>query len=309
MDSNKTSTTVAPKRNRCPRLAKIIRSFLGLPSPEERALMTKTMSLKNVTLFGCLFGAFTAMYIGVGVLAVGAFTIIGPGGLFGRGMSFSLFTCGFDVLFFVGLYVLSDIFAEVFGYKATRVTGLVAMAASITVFSTLYIVTKVWPVTVEYGVWGWLPASTLVMTVGGSVIFMCGDWINDAVHHLFLRKDKQKLKVNCYGNYVRRTVFSSFAGRLFDALCFTLVVAIPLMVNVGEGVNWAGVSVIDWGWGSVSSAQFWITALIGNVVLQVVLQIVLELVTSFFSFRLVIWLKKKVDANDLEVGIVDKVRI
>ena len=265
---------------------KFLKSLVGSQDGEQ-----KVTASKRATFTAIMFAVYTAMYMGVGILAVGAFKLFEAGPLY--------VTVGFDFLLFALMYILSDIFSEALGYKATRLTGLVAMLSSIFVFGTLYLVNTFAPAaytTMEgvaggTSIWGWLPANTLIMTVGGSLIFMLGDWINDITHHL-MHKRHTKKKAKGYAPYLERTLVSTIWGRLFDLIVFTLLIAVPLMAT----------GMIDWGWGAVTSGQFWLSALVGNCIFALLVQVVTELLLSYPAYRLTKWIKKKLQKVDEEAA-------
>ncbi|MDR1852864.1 MAG: VUT family protein [Propionibacteriaceae bacterium] len=269
---------------------RFLRSFLGLAQPGEEPVV---VSAYRANLNAVMYGVFCAIYLGTNILGLAAFTIWD----FGGGI---VFTCGYDIVFFVSLYVLSDIFAEVFGYRATRITGILAMVMNIIVSGSLYFVNTYAPaefVTMEgkaggTSVWGWLPSASILMTLGGSIIFMLGDWVNDVVHR-FLHRRHLAAPKHGYRKYISRTVGSSIAGRTFDAAVFSCCVAAPMMA--------AG--LIDWGWGEPWTPGFFGCIFIGAVLLQVLLQVVIELVFSYPTYRLTSWLNTKVKAEDEKAGV------
>lgn len=267
---------------------KIFHSFIGIDEEESDK---KVISYKRAVWTASFFAIFCSAYIAVGILSIGAFTIWD----FGNGI---IWTAGFDVTFFVAIYLLSDIFSEVLGFRATRLTSVIASIMSIITFGILSLVnifaspefTTIEGVKGGNSIWGLLPSTTLIMTVGGSIIFAVGDWVNDIVHKAFHSRDYGK---NSYIRYLRRAIGSSIVGRFADLIMFNVLIATPLMY-FGK---------IDWGWGSVFSSSFWFTLFIGNVVLAVVLQICLELIFSFPTYRITSWVRKVLEKADLDAGL------
>lgn len=265
---------------------KFLKSLVGTQEGEQ-----KVVASKRATFVAIMFAVYTALYLGVGILSVGAFKLFEAGALY--------VTIGFDFLLFALMYILSDVFAEALGYKATRLTGVVSMLASIFVFGILYLVNTFAPAVyttmegVEGGtsIWGWLPANTLIMTVGGSLIFMIGDWINDIAHNLMHRRHQRKQRKG-YAPYLERTLLSTIWGRLFDLVAFTMLVAVPLMA----------VGMIDWGWGDITTGQFWLSALVGNCLFALIVQVVTELILSYPTYRLTKWIKAKLHKVDQEAN-------
>lgn len=258
-------------------------SFIGIDEVESQK---KVISYKRATWTAAFFAIFCSAYIAVGILSIGAFTIWD----FGNGV---IWTAGFDVIFFVAIYLLSDIFSEVLGFKATRLTSVIAMIMSIITFGILSMVNTLAPptyTTIEgisggTSIWGLLPSTTLIMTVGGSVIFAIGDWVNDIVHKIFHQKDEGKTG---YRRYLRRAIGSSIVGRFVDLILFNCMIAAPLM----------HFKMIDWGWGNINESSFWITLFVGNVLLAVVLQIALELIASFPVFKITSWVRSVLEKAD-----------
>lgn len=265
---------------------KFLKSLVGNQEGEQ-----KVVASKRATFVAIMFAVYTALYLGVGILSVGAFKLFEAGALY--------VTIGFDFLLFALMYILSDVFAEALGYKATRLTGVVSMLASIFVFGILYLVNTFAPAaytTMEgvaggTSIWGWLPANTLIMTIGGSLIFMIGDWINDIAHDLMHRRHKRK-QLKGYAPYLERTLVSTIWGRLFDLVAFTMLVAVPLMA----------VGMIDWGWGDITTGQFWLSALVGNCLFALIVQVVTELILSYPTYRLTKWIKAKLHKVDQEAN-------
>lgn len=266
----------------------ILLSFIGIDEDESKK---KVISYKRATWTATFFAIFCSAYIAVGILSIGAFTVWD----FGNGV---IWTAGFDVTFFVAIYLLSDIFSEVLGFKATRLTSVIAMFMSIITFGVLSLVNSFAPATYttvdgtagSISIWGLLPSTTLIMTVGGSLIFAIGDWVNDIVHKMFHKRDAGKTG---YCRYLRRAIGSSIIGRFVDLILFNCIIATPLMYF----------KMIDWGWGSVSEPSFWITLFVGNVILAVVLQISLELIASFPVFKITSWVRKVLEEADSEAGV------
>lgn len=178
-----------------------------------------------------------------------------------------------DSVFFILTYITSDIFSEVFGYKASRLAGNVAAISAITVGLVGKALTFV-PVP-EYAAmnesaFDFVYGGGIYVAIAGVLIYAIGDWFNDRA----FRWIKSKNGGDSYGSYSLRAVGSSLFGKTADLLLFSLLVMVPFSnPKICELLK-----MESWGMDLKSIA--------GNFLLGVTLQITIECMMSPVSYRL-----------------------
>jgi len=124
------------------------------------------------------------------------------------------------VLVFPITYILSDIFSEVYGYRASRITAWYAFSANLlmVLFFKLAIIMPGAPF------WGPEAQRAFEDTLGGTwriliaslTAYMAGDFINDVIFKKM--KDKQGEK-----RFGVRAIFSSMVGEAVDSFVFITI--------------------------------------------------------------------------------------
>lgn len=119
---------------------------------------------------------------------------------------------------FVVTYILSDVFSEVYGYRASRFTCWLSFALNI--FAVFMLQIAIWlpaPEWFQYSaefelVLGQAPRTL----IAGMAAYVLGDWLNDYVFQKMREKDGQK-------RFAFRAILSSFCGEAVDSTVFTLI--------------------------------------------------------------------------------------
>lgn len=176
-----------------------------------------------------------------------------------------------DSVFFITTYVLSDVVSEVFGYRASRLTGNVSAIFAVTVATVGKLLTAV-PVP-EYAAgneaaFSFVYGGGIYVAVAGVIIYAVGDFFNDLV----FRTIKKKKSGVDFGSYSLRAIGSSLVGKTADLALFSLLVMIPFS---NESI--CQILHMDcWGMDMKS--------ILGNFLLGVTLQITLECAFSPVSY-------------------------
>lgn len=178
-----------------------------------------------------------------------------------------------DSLLFTVTYVISDIFSEIFGYRASRMSNIIASVFALIVNYIAKGLTGIpGP---DYAVDN---DSAFQFIFGGGfyvvtlsvVIYMCGDYLNDRVfQHL-----KNKQNNNRYNSYCYRTIASSLAGKALDIGLFSVCVFVPFSNDTFcKALN-------------IDSWDMTADAIIGNFIFGITLQTLTEILLTPLSFRL-----------------------
>jgi uncharacterized integral membrane protein (TIGR00697 family) len=121
-------------------------------------------------------------------------------------------------------YILSDVFSEVYGYKASR--RITWMAFSISVYMVLASQAAIY---LPYPVW-WEHQDAFAVILGNTprivlaslVAFQLGDWVNDIIFQKLRRDHKEK-------GFGFRAIASSIAGVAVDSTVFFVIAFIGQM--------------------------------------------------------------------------------
>jgi len=132
-----------------------------------------------------------------------------------------------DSIFFTATYVLSDVFSEVFGYKASRISNITA--AGFTLFANAAAKLMTLVPGPDYAqpnddAFQFVYGGGFYVAIASVLIYMVGDFLNDKVFSLLKSKKSAK---NTYGSYSKRSILSSLAGKSVDIGLFSLCVFIP----------------------------------------------------------------------------------
>lgn len=124
------------------------------------------------------------------------------------------------------VYILSDVFSEVYGYKWSRITCYMAFAMNIlmVIFFELAIITKA-PAyyTMSDAVKSVLGSSFRTL-VASLTAYVAGDFVNDVVFREMKKKHKGEMK-----GFGLRAILSSLCGEIVDSSIFIPIAFIGLM--------------------------------------------------------------------------------
>lgn len=130
------------------------------------------------------------------------------------------------VYIFPIVYILSDVFSEVYGYKWSRITCYMAFAMNIlmVVFFELAIITKA-PAyyTMSDAVKSVLGSSFRTL-VASLTAYVAGDFVNDVVFREMKKRHKSEMK-----GFGLRAILSSLCGETVDSSIFIPIAFIGLM--------------------------------------------------------------------------------
>ena len=178
-----------------------------------------------------------------------------------------------DSLLFTATYIISDIFSEVFGYRASRMSNIVASVFALIVNYIAKGLTCVpGPAYAAENdeAFQFLFGGGFYVVTLSVVIYMCGDYLNDRVfQHI-----KSKQNSNQFNSYCYRTIASSLAGKALDIGLFSICVFVPF-----SNETFCKVLNID-SWNMTADA------IIGNFVFGVTSQILTEILLAPISFEL-----------------------
>lgn len=178
-----------------------------------------------------------------------------------------------DSVFFITTYIISDVFSDVFGYKASRLSGNVSAIFAITVGLIGKVLTFV--SVPEYAeqneaAFDFIYGGGIYVAIVGVLIYAVGDWFNDRMFR-WIKSKKNGLD---YGSYSLRAIGSSLIGKTMDLLLFTTLVMVPF----SNPTICKALGIESWGMDAKSLA--------GNFLLGVTLQITLECMFSPVSYML-----------------------
>lgn len=178
-----------------------------------------------------------------------------------------------DSLLFTATYVISDIFSEIFGYRASRMSNIVASVFALIVNYIAKGLTSVhgpaYAVDNDNAFQFIFGGGFYVVTLS-VVIYMCGDYLNDVV----FQKIKDRQTNNRYHSYCYRTIASSLAGKALDIGLFSLCVFVPFSNDTFcKALN-------------IDSWNMTADAIIGNFVFGITLQTLTEILLTPLSFKL-----------------------
>ena len=189
-----------------------------------------------------------------------------------------------DSLFFIATYIVSDVFSEVFGYKASRLSGNTAAIFAVTAALLAKLLTGI-PVP-EYAAanesaFDFIYGGGIYVTVVGILIYAVGDFLNDKLFAYI----KKKKPGDAYANFSIRSIGSSILGKTADLGLFTLLVMVPF--SIPSFCTALGMDC--WGMDAKSIA--------GNFLLGIAFQITIEALMSPVSYRIATKVKKQLAAD------------
>lgn len=201
------------------------------------------------------------------------------------GFALSLYNTA-DFLLFTPTYILSDVFSESFGYKASRfsnnLTAVVTIAINLLAKLVLFLPTG--GATPGSEAFSQIFSAGFYSSILGVLIYVVGDFCNDRAFRALKRvtgKDSQ--------GYSIRSVLSSMAGKIPDVALFSLLVFVPFNSDTfceAFGMeNW-GMSAMD---------------IISNGIVGFTFQMVIEIVVIPVSFLAAQWLKRHLHPNTLDM--------
>ena len=185
-----------------------------------------------------------------------------------------------DSLLFTATYIISDVFSEVFGYRASRMSNIIAsvfaLAVNYTAKSLTYVKGPAYAVENDNAFQFIFGGGFYVVTLS-VIIYMCGDFVNDKV----FQKIKAKQNSNRYNSYCYRTIASSLAGKALDIGLFSVCVFVPFSNDTFcKALN-------------IDSWNMTTEAIIGNFALGITLQILTEILLTPISFELCQTMRRK----------------
>lgn len=187
-----------------------------------------------------------------------------------------------DSLFFTFTYVLSDVFSEVFGYKASRITANVSAMFAVFVALICKGMTLIsgpdWASDNDFS-FSFIYGGGIYVTIIGVLIYAIGDWANDFMFKIL----KSCSNHNTFGSYSIRSIGSSLVGKTVDLTLFSLLVFVPLSNDwICEKLG-----IISWGMTPM--------AILGNYLLGIALQITTEVALSPIGFNVSRVVQGKID--------------
>ena len=198
-----------------------------------------------------------------------------------------------DVLFFISTYVLSDVFSEVFGYKASRVSNMIAAAFALLVClggkALTYIPAPETAVDAE-SAFLYVFGGAFYSTIVGSVVYFLGDWVNDKV---FAKIQNRVSSDYSFTSFSVRALGSSFCGRLVDISLFALLVLVPFSNQ--SFCDTFG--LICW---DMSPAL-----IIGNAIFTTLFQVTVEIACTPVSYHISQSLLKRAEKMHVQISVDD----
>lgn len=188
-----------------------------------------------------------------------------------------------DSLFFIATYIVSDVFSEVFGYKASRLSGNTAAIFAIVSSLIAKLFTGI-PVP-EYAeanesAFDFVYGGGIYVTVVGILIYAVGDFLNDKLFAYI----KKKKPGEGFSSYSLRSIGSSILGKTADLGLFTLLVMIPFSIPS----FCSAIGMDCWGMDAKSIA--------GNFLLGIAFQITVEALMSPVSYKISTKVRKRIEA-------------
>lgn len=179
-----------------------------------------------------------------------------------------------DVLFFISTYVLSDVFSEVFGYKASRITNMLASGFALLVCLGGKVMTYIpAPDTAADAESAFLYTfgGAFYATIIGSLIYFLGDWVNDKV---FAKIKNNGLSDSSFASFSYRALISSFCGRAVDMTLFSILVSVPF----SNQAFCDKFGIMCW--------NMPMSIIVGNVVFAVLFQVTVEIACTPISYHI-----------------------
>lgn len=195
-----------------------------------------------------------------------------------------------DVLFFITTYVLSDVFSEVFGYKASRLTNMLASGFALLVClggkAMTYIPAPETAADAE-STFLYVFGGAFYATIVGSLIYFLGDWVNDKV---FVKIKNRVSSDSSFTSFSFRALSSSFCGRMVDMTLFAALVIVPF----SNQAFCDKFGLICW------NMPMYI--IIGNVFFTTLFQVTVEIACTPISYDISQKLLKKAENIHIEIS-------
>ena len=130
------------------------------------------------------------------------------------------------VYIFPIVYILSDVFSEVYGYKWSRITCYMAFAMNIlmVIFFELAIITKAPSYYTMSDAVKSVLGSSFRTLVASLTAYVAGDFVNDVVFREMKKRHKSEMK-----GFGLRAILSSLCGEIVDSSIFIPIAFIGLM--------------------------------------------------------------------------------
>lgn len=121
-------------------------------------------------------------------------------------------------------YILSDVFSEVYGYKWSRITCIMAFLCNIFMVAIFALVIVVKPPVywTNQEAFSIVLGNTPRMLFASLIAYFMGDWVNDIIFRNMKNKHGEK-------NFGLRAITSSFFGEFTDSLIFVPIAFIGSM--------------------------------------------------------------------------------
>lgn len=186
-----------------------------------------------------------------------------------------------DSLFFIFTYILSDVFSEVFGYKASRISAntsaIFALFVALVCKGMTLIQGPDWATDNDFA-FSFIYGGGIYITILGILIYALGDWANDKAYQFI----KGKTGGTSFGAYSLRSIGSSIVGKTVDLTLFSVLVMVPLSTDwICERLG-----VVSWGMTA--------DAIKGNYILGITLQITVEVIFSPVAYGISRYVLNKV---------------
>lgn len=188
-----------------------------------------------------------------------------------------------DSLFFIATYIVSDVFSEVFGYRASRLSGNTSAVFAVVAALIAKAFTGI-PVP-EYAeanesAFDFVYGGGIYVTIVGILIYAVGDFLNDRLFAYI----KKKKPGESFSSYSLRSISSSILGKTADLGLFTILVMIPFSIP-----SFCSALGMDcWGMDAKSIA--------GNFLLGIAFQITVEALLSPVSYKIATNVKKSLES-------------
>lgn len=188
-----------------------------------------------------------------------------------------------DSLFFIATYIVSDVFSEVFGYKASRLSGntsaVFAVAAALIAKALTGIPVPEYAAANE-SAFDFVYGGGIYVTIVGILIYAAGDFLNDKLFAYI----KRKKPGDGFSSYSLRSIGSSILGKSADLGLFTILVMIPFSIPS----FCSAIGMECWGMDAKSIA--------GNFLLGIAFQITVEALMSPVSYKIATRVKKSIES-------------
>lgn len=221
----------------------------------------------------------------IGLLGVASFVVPPVLNLPAIGFALSMYNTA-DFLLFTPTYILSDVFSESFGYKASRfsnnLTAIITIIINLIAKAILFLPTG--GDTPGAEAFSQIFSAGFYSSILGVLIYVVGDFCNDRAFRFLKTVTKEDSQ-----GYSVRSVLSSMAGKIPDVALFSILVFIPFnnqaFCNLFGMENW-GMSGMD---------------ILSNGVVGFTFQIMIEILMIPVSFLGAKWIKEHLDADTLEM--------